>query len=373
MHLVIDASNIFNGGGLTHLKEFVKHAHPEDYGFGKVVLWSSDKTLDRIEDKKWLKKSSHPYLNKSYAHRFIWKHFVLKPTLEKNDILFIPGTGYLKTKAKVVTMCRNLLPLDLEELNRYKGNIQWYRLRLLRALHFNAFKKADGVIFLNEFCFNILPDNVQNSISNYSIIPHGINRDFCNERESYKTAETFKLLNISSISLYRHQWNIVEAVAQLREEEGINFTLDLIGPPTKLGMEKLNQVFEKYKSHQDTVRYVGTVPYEELSSYYQNCDAFIYSSTCETFGMTLLEAMAHYLPIACSEKSSMPEMLKNGGVYFDPENLESIKVAILKLYEEEGLRKTLAEKAFLLANEYSWKETAHKTLSYLKNVQKNKS
>ena len=79
------------------------------------------------------------------------------------------------------------------------------------------------------------------------------------------------------------------------------------------------------------MNYIGNVKHKDLIRYYNEADIFIFASSCETFGMILLEAMASGLPIACSKISSMPEILKQNGEYFNPKDPESISKAIMKI------------------------------------------
>ena len=53
---------------------------------------------------------------------------------------------------------------------------------------------------------------------------------------------------------------------------------------------------------------------------------FVFASSCENMPNTLVEAMASGLPIACSDRGPMPEILRDGGTYFDPENEVTIVV-----------------------------------------------
>jgi glycosyltransferase involved in cell wall biosynthesis len=83
---------------------------------------------------------------------------------------------------------------------------------------------------------------------------------------------------------------------------------------------------------------------------------------------TLVEAMASGLPIACSDRGPMPEILKDAGVYFDPENHESISTAVFELLRSHELRKKLAERAYQLSTQYSWARCARETWSYLSDT-----
>ena len=67
--LGIDASNISVGGSLTHLVELLNAATPSNYGFKKVIVWASQSTLDRINDKPWLMKCPHEALEKNIFQR----------------------------------------------------------------------------------------------------------------------------------------------------------------------------------------------------------------------------------------------------------------------------------------------------------------
>ena len=62
------------------------------------------------------------------------------------------------------------------------------------------------------------------------------------------------------------------------------------------------------------------IPYHELHSEYKDADLGVFASSCENLPIILIEKMASGLPIACSNKGPMPEVLGSAGVYFDPEN-----------------------------------------------------
>src|SRR5688572_18134696 len=116
MIVFIEASNIRAGGGLTHLIELLRHVVPEKEGFQQVIVAAPDTTLNKIEDRPWLKKYRHPDLNKNYLFRFRWQRFELLKEIKKtNAVLFIPGGGKPAFRWPYITMCRNLLPLDHKE------------------------------------------------------------------------------------------------------------------------------------------------------------------------------------------------------------------------------------------------------------------
>jgi len=76
------------------------------------------------------------------------------------------------------------------------------------------------------------------------------------------------------------------------------------------------------------------------------------------------------LPIACSRRGPMPEVLEDAGEYFDPEVPESIANALRQLIADPDLRQRLALRAKTLAARYSWERCAKETWSFLEETYK---
>jgi glycosyltransferase involved in cell wall biosynthesis len=104
---------------------------------------------------------------------------------------------------------------------------------------------------------------------------------------------------------------------------------------------------------------------DDVAKLIANADIFVFASSCETFGIALLEAMTIGLPIACSNRSSLPETLQDGGEYFDPQNPESISMAIDRLIQNADRRSAIAGRAKALALGYSWSQCAQDTWEFM--------
>src|SRR5204863_6991078 len=131
-------------------------------------------------------------------------------------------------------------------------------------------------------------------------------------------SKPFLLLYVSTVDVYKHQWHVADAVASLRRE-GLPVALQLLGAPLPLGLRRLCRVLARIDPHKTFIHYDGMIAHEALESCYHAADAFIFASSCENMPNILLEAMASGLPIACSKRGPMPEILGNAGVYFDPD------------------------------------------------------
>jgi len=373
MRIGIDASNIRGGGGLTHLRQLINASDPQKHLFEKLIVWASSETIDRIDFKaKWLEFLCEPKLDQGLLSREIWRRKRL-PELanEKCDLLFVPGGLPVCVNVPWVTMSQNLLPFENREKARYKLGPGRMRFELLRYLQAKAFESAGGVIFLTEYAKKTVCEKLKKQPNKTAVVPHGINTRFFKSPRTPRTLANFdrplRLLYISTINEYKHQWHVADAVNILRRE-GWPVRLDLIGGGYEPALSRLKKKTQQLDPAGEWLTYSGKLPYEQLHLSYHEADLFIFASTCETFGQILLEAMAAGLPIACSNRSAMPEVIKDASEYFDPENCKSLVEAVRKLLKNPERQYKLASKAYSMAKHYSWQRCANETFAFLRKV-----
>lgn len=378
MILGIDASNIRRGGGITHLSEILRCARPFDYGFSEILVWAGSHTLSHLCDQAWLKKVCVPKLDGSLTQRIYWQQFVLSKLLRQNncDLLFSPGGSLPSiTSMPTVTMSRNLLPFEISEMGRYRLSPLYFRYLLLRISQSRNFRKSEGMIFLTEYARSIVMRQVGLLNGTCTIIHHGIDKRFYLRPRKQKTVNVFsakrpiRFLYVSIVNFYKHQWHVVEATGELRKK-GVPAVLDLVGPAYSPALRRLNKVMQMVDPSESFVHYKGSVPYADLGNYYHQADIFIFASSCENMPNILLEAMAAGLPIACSNRGPMPEILGDAGVYFDPEQPDEIAQALYSLVNNASLRERCAWSAYEKAQQYSWGKCARETFSFLSSVGK---
>ena len=378
MILGVDASNISGGGGLTHLREIFTAACSERNSFEKVILWSGKKTLSKIPSRSWLIKKTHPFLNKSLPFRLYWQKFISTKAVkaEKCDILLVPGGTYIGGFKPFVAMSRNMLPFELNEAFRFKDFANRLRFILLQKSQTKTFRKSDGLIFLTKYAKDIIMPYLGNKKPISTIIPHGLNTRFKAHPKEQKPASAysienpFKLLYVSIVNVYKHQWHVVKAVALLRGR-GYPASIEFVGPASKAAIKRFENSLKEFDPSNKFTHYKGQIKYNELEKEYKNADVFIFASSCEAFGQILTEAMSAGLPIACSNRSCMPEILDTTGVYFDPENPEEIANALEKLIISPKLRERLAKEAFDRSTQFSWDRCANETFSFIRKISDN--
>jgi glycosyltransferase involved in cell wall biosynthesis len=372
MRLGIDASNLRAGGGITHLREILSVLDPDQFGVDKILVWSGERTLIQLEDRPWLEKIKVPILNRALPFRTFWQLFLLDRVIKEAqiDLLFVPGGIYFGRFEPFITMSQNLLPFDDLERKRFGLSALGIKLRIIKLLQSMTFQKAGGLIFLTETAKDTVLKQVKTPHAKIKIINHGVSPDFLmSPREqkplsSYSEEQPFKWLYVSLVSHYKHQWFVAEAVQHIKKK-GYPVSLELIGSGHQISLNRLNEVIDRIDPQNDYISYRGPVAYSELKQYYHNADGFVYASSCETFGQILVEAMSSGLPIGCSNRSVLPEVLGNAGEYFDPEDPGSIAGALIKLMEDPDLRESYARKAFERSKEFSWERCSRETISFI--------
>src|SRR6266508_3276153 len=153
MRLGIDASNLRVGGGLTHLTELLRSAELPAHGIEEVTVWGSRQTLARLPaERPWLRLRHVPMLELPLPARLYWQRTGLSRLARAScDLLFVPGGTYSGVFEPFVTMSRNILPFEPAEARRYGASLMLLRLSILRSRQTAAFRRANGVIFLNQY------------------------------------------------------------------------------------------------------------------------------------------------------------------------------------------------------------------------------
>jgi alpha-1,3-rhamnosyl/mannosyltransferase len=111
-----------------------------------------------------------------------------------------------------------------------------------------------------------------------------------------------------------------------------------------------------------SVLWPGPIPEPDLPAIYTGATLFVFPSLYEGFGLPALEAMACGVPVACAGTSSLGEVAGDAALYFDPTSAEEISDVLRQALTHPDLRAELREKGLARAAEFSWEQTAGKTL-----------
>lgn len=367
MKIIIDATNIKTGGGLTHLKNLVENS----YSCNVELTMVGGNWLNNINPQNNLKKVIFTKPFKNLFSQEYFKKIKLAKILNEGDIAFIPGGTFSSNYVPYISMSQNMLVFEKKERNRFPFSLTRLRYLLLEFQQVKSFKKSKGIIYISHYAKNFIESKYPILKQKPSkVIYHGISSDFRQLPKPQKNISEYtfdnplKILYISIINFYKHQIKVIDAVKRIRNE-GIPIELELIGPM----YEPIRDEFEKSLKNADNfIVYKGKVNYEEIANCYKKTDIFIFASTCENMPNILVEAMSVGLPILCSSFGPMPEILKDAGTYMNPTDVESIYSNLKKIISDEKLRSEVADKAYKYSQDFSWEKTSKETFDFIKEL-----
>lgn len=368
----INACRNRSGGAIAHLVGILKDGDPVAHGISQVHVWSYKRLLDALPNTPWMIKHNPPELESSLVHQVRWEYHSLPKAARETgcQLLLNTDAGSVCYFRPSVVMSRDMLSYEPFEMRRYGISKARARLIALRFIQSRSMRRADGVIFLTNYAAKVI-QGVTGKLPRVSVIPHGLGANFKqnSSRRVWPQAPDadIRCLYVSNAAMYKHQWVVVRAIDELRKR-GHNLSLLLAGGGSGRAQKLVDDEIARTDPEGTFVQSTGYVRHQDIPSLLAKANLFVFASSCENMPNTLVEAMASGIPIACSSRGPMPEILKDGGVYFDPESSESISRAIEELITDHGLRESSARRAKELSDQYSWARCASETWSFLRAV-----
>lgn len=113
---------------------------------------------------------------------------------------------------------------------------------------------------------------------------------------------------------------------------------------------------------------LGRVSRDDLRVLYSHADLFVFPSLYEGFGMPVLEAMACGAPVITSSTTALREIAGDAAILVDPEDSEALGDAIVRVLSDASLRGMLRSKGFQRVKQFTWEETARRTLAVYRDL-----
>lgn len=155
---------------------------------------------------------------------------------------------------------------------------------------------------------------------------------------------------------HKNHRRLLEALAHLRDRCGTTVGLVATGRPNDFSPGVLRRVQELDLESQ--IRFLGYVAPAELKALYRMARILVLPSLFEGYGMPVVEAFGAGLPVACSSAPALTETAAGAALFFDPRDVFGMANAILRLWNDEELRRSLAARGKERALQLSWVKVA---------------
>jgi glycosyltransferase involved in cell wall biosynthesis len=164
---------------------------------------------------------------------------------------------------------------------------------------------------------------------------------------------------------HKNHMVLLRAAVYLRDVHQMKIPLVFTG-----GKDHYQQVLEAFirqTGMSDQVKFLGYVPQHEMPYIYRSARFLAFPSLYEGFGIPLVEAMKSGTPILCSNCASIPEIVGDAALYFDPNDPVDVANKILQI-QDEDVRRMLAVKGAERGRLFSWERTCEATLNVFESV-----
>ncbi|HTV54022.1 MAG TPA: glycosyltransferase family 1 protein [Terriglobia bacterium] len=309
---------------------------------------------------------------------------------------FLPGSVWLQTDAKRMAVedgvdvfwgTSSALPLKLPSSMRKMVTVYdlyWivcpetlslYNRLAQRALAGKSMRRADMICVPSESTKQQVLRHMGSKVRAVTAVHLGIEENYFFRDPVYSAsyiAQKFAtsadyLCAVGTMALNKNLSVLFEAIRILHQRCGFKQQL-LIAGPNGSRAHATYRCLASLGLTREEVKFLGYVPDEDMPYLYAGASGFVFPSLHEGFGFPVLEAMACGAPVACSNRSSVPEIAGDAAVYFNPESADEMAQAVERLLSDSTLRESLVEKGFARAKMFTWGACARKTLSVLNSL-----
>ena len=236
----------------------------------------------------------------------------------------------------------------------------------------HACRRADAVIVDSDFAGKELLRFIPCPPEKIHVIPLGVSEDFA-PAEDAASADGFRrehnvgsnfLLYVGSLKPHKNIAALIRAIAALTDRTDVQvvFVGERVEEDAALHSLSVSAGIG------GRVRSLGWLPEPDLIAAYRAATAVVLPSLYEGFGLPVLEAMACGTPVIASNAASIPEVMGDAGILFDPSTEGELTRAIQSVLADPSLRSSLREKGLRRAKLFTWKRCAEETLNLYRSI-----
>ncbi|MFA6098571.1 MAG: glycosyltransferase family 1 protein [Patescibacteria group bacterium] len=351
----------FPSGVTEYTYQIIRHLLMRDKANTYLFFYNSLKKIDDrykslFNEKNAVLKEFHWPSKAFNSSLFFLKKPELDSLLGGVDLFFMPNLNFWHFSAK----CR--LVLTVHDLSFFQSS--FYTRKAYYWHKFigpeEALRRADKIIAVSSSTKSDLETRYQISPKKISVIPLGVDMDFSDEVDQIKCEELKNKFNLNKpFILY------LATVEKRKNIEGLLQAWKIAGQ-TEYDLVIAGKVDKKtVKICRGTEKIIGYVSDQEKKALYKTAKAFIYPSYYEGFGLPVLEAMAAGTAVITSHGTSLPAISGGTAILIDPYNPQEIVAAIKQVMTNDIFREKIAKRAKEWVRQFTWENTAEKTLEIL--------
>jgi len=368
LHIGIDALFVLPGineGITTYFRNLLKNLLEIDRRNEYLLFVSKENKGIFMFDRNRIQEVQCPIRGSRRLLRVFWEQLILPFQMKKYnlDLFFSPGHVF-----SIFCPTPAVMTLHDTYYACYPENVSKIELFTWHILNRLSVRKADKIITVSEnakrnivkaFKVEEKKVDVIYEASEDCFHTHYSKEEIESIKQKYGLGEKY-LLSVAIMRSNKNIARLIEAFNILKMQYHIEHQLVLVGT--------VSQSFKGSK--QKDVILTGYVPQKDIPLLYCGASLLVYPSFFEGFGLPVLEAMASGVPVVAAKETSLPEVIGEAGVLFNPFDIQDIADKVYIVLSDEKLREELIKKGLARVKEFSWRQTAEQTLRIFETVGK---
>jgi len=367
--LAIDMVGTSLGSGTrTYNLNFCEYLNKEKLNEKVYIFISKNYTKDVIEhNNNKIEYIVKPKFLSNTFFRVIWMQFFLPFELKKLkvDKLYSPmnfGPVFLKLfKIKFILALHSNLPWVF--FSKMPGNI--LRNKFTKFIMEKSIFACDLLIVDSHFAKEEIVSLLKIKEDKVFVIYLGIDQKYLNCKKDNHYLDNFDyknyIVSVLSCVKYHNIINLLKAFKLFKDNNNnklkLVFVLQILDKKYFLEIKK----FIGNNFSQNEIIFLHNLDNKYLVNLYKNANLFVFSSYCEVFGLTSLEAMSQNCPVTISNRSALPEINGDAAHYFDPDNIIEIKESLESLTTNKKYIENLILRGNSHFKKFEWSKTVEET------------
>lgn len=318
--------------------------------------------------KKHINKQITIFILKSYINELEIKNksenikIIPKSNLYSNSILrllwcqIILPIKLINNKSKVLFSPLNIAPviikfLKIKSILTLHSNLPWIYFNLMPGTFIKKYlikffmtisiKNCDCLIVNSEYAKQEITAKLKLEEKKVNKIYLGINTDDKKIVDNPTLSENNYILSILSCVRYHNVINLLRGYKLFLNNYQKKINLKLVMQILDHDYLKEIKQFIKMNQLNEKIEIISTKKRSQLNDFYFNANSYVFTSYCEVFGYSTLEAMSFKIPVLTSDRSALKEINADAAIYFDPDNIEDISTKLFEISTNKNLRSSL--------------------------------
>ncbi|TWT79212.1 D-inositol 3-phosphate glycosyltransferase [Planctomycetes bacterium CA13] len=274
----------------------------------------------------------------------------------KASIYFSPGYNVpLYASCPVVATVHDLIHLHCADETSIAKRAYY------RYVQRPMIRRSPVTLTVSEFSRQEIIDWYDIAESQVVVVGNGVSEEFKPDEIALPSKRPYFYF-VGNTKPHKNVESLVKAFAIVAEKYG-DVELKLVAKPSDAIRRLVALTPVK-----DRIEWIRGASDVKLAEQYRGAVATVLPSFFEGFGLPLVEAMACGCPVIASDRTSIPEVVGDAGILFDPNNIDHIADCMIRVLDDSELRAAMKQKGLQQAAKFRWSQVGERVRRALQSV-----